>query len=107
MRERGNAFVQLAGIADRLDVELWGNARFRGRYLRANTLFVKTHDSSLAEVSAVKRQHTLASGSSDIHFYNIPQLKTDLMAFNGAVLDMRDWNNPWTQEYNQYNIGPP
>jgi hypothetical protein len=107
IREQGRSVVQLAGMVDKLDVELWGASRFRGRYLRANTAFVKTHDNSLAEMSAVKRQHTLASGASDIHFYNIPELKTDFMAFNGAVLDMRDWNNPFMQEYDQYNIGPP
>ncbi|RUR16323.1 GIN domain-containing protein [Legionella septentrionalis] len=103
VRARGNSFIQLAGVADRLDVELCGNAHFNGRYLRANRAFVKTHDQSIAEISAVKRQHTLASDASDIHFYNIPQMKADFMAFNGSVLDMRDWNMPFIQEYNRYN----
>jgi hypothetical protein len=103
IRERGNSVIQLAGMVDKLDVELWGSSRFRGRYLRANTAFVKTHNASLAEISAVKRQHTLATDVSDIQFYNIPTLKTDFMAYNGAVLDMRDWNNPFMQEYDQYN----
>ena len=103
VRGRGAAFIQLAGVADRLDVELWGKAQFHGRYLRANNAFVKTHNQSLAEIAAVNKQHTLASDNSDIHFFNIPSMKTDFMAFNGAVLDMRDWNMPLMQEYNQYN----
>ncbi len=107
IREKGRSVIQLAGVVDKLDVELWDAARFRGRYLRANTAFVKTHDNSVAEMSAVKRQHTLALDTSDIQFFNIPSLKTDFMANNGAVLDMRDWNNPFMQEYDQYNIGPP
>ena len=32
---------------------------------------IKTHDSSLVELSTVKTQHTLASGNSDIFFYNM------------------------------------
>ena len=89
IRARGKSFIQLAGVVDKLDVELWGQAHFGGRYLRAMRSFVKTHNQSVAEISAVKRQHTLASDTSDIHFYNIPTMKADFMANNGAVLDMR------------------
>ena len=103
VRGRGNAYIQLAGIVDKLYVELWGSARFNGRYLRAERSFVKTHNKSVAEISAVKRQHTLATDTSDIHFYNIPTLKADFMAFDGAVLDMRDLSAPFLQEYTQYN----
>lgn len=103
IRERGSSFVQLGGMVNKLDVELWDKARFNGRYLRAERAFVKTHGQSIAEMSAAQRQHTLASGSSDIHFYNIPTLKADFMAFEGAVLDMRDLGSPYVQEYTQYN----
>lgn len=103
IRARGKSFIQLAGVADKLNVELWDNARFNGRYLRAERAFVKTHGKSVAEISAVKRQHTLASDASDIHFYNIPTMKADFMAYDGAVLDMRDLGLPFIQEYNQYN----
>ncbi len=103
IRARDNSKLQLAGVADKLDVELWGAAQFKGRYLRAERAFVKTHDKSVAEISAVKRQHTLARDASDIQFFNIPVMKADFMANNGAVLDMRDLNSPFIQEYNQYN----
>jgi len=103
IRGRGQSIIQLAGVAEHLDVELWGTAQFRGRYLRADRSFVKTHDKSVAEISAVKRQHTLAKDASDIQFFNIPVMKADFMASNGAVLDMRDLGPPFIQEYNQYN----
>ncbi|KTD46656.1 hypothetical protein Lrub_1578 [Legionella rubrilucens] len=103
IRAKNKAFMQLAGIANVIDVELWGNAQFKGRYLRANRAFVKTHDRAVAELSAVKRQHTLASDASDIYFYNLPEMRTDFMAYNGAVLDMRDWGYYSIQEYTRYN----
>ena len=103
VRGGGQSFIQLAGVVDQLNVELWGEARFNGRYLRAVRAFVKTYNKSVAEISAVKRQHTLASDHSDIHFYNIPAMKADFMANAGAVLDMRDLGLPFIQEYNNYN----
>lgn len=103
IRAKDNAVVRLAGAVDRLDVELWNHAKFDGRYLRAERPYVKTHDLSVATIVATKHQHTLAMDSSDIYFYNLPQTKTDFMAHDGSVLDMRDWNDPEIQEYTRYN----
>ncbi|KTD07578.1 GIN domain-containing protein [Legionella jamestowniensis] len=103
VRAKGHSVVQLAGIVGKLDVELCEQAQFKGRYLRAGRAFVKTHDKAVAEISAVRRQHTLATDASDIYFYNIPSMKTDFMAYNGAVLDMRDWDLYAMQEYDRYN----
>ena len=103
IKQHGNVHVQLAGIAKVLEVELWDHADFNGRYLRANRAFVKTHGQSVAKISAVDRQHTLATDASDIYFYNLPVMRTDFMAYEGAVLDMRDWNLLSMQEYTIYN----
>ena len=81
---------------DRLDVELWNTAHFNGRYLRAEHSFVKTHDRSLAEISVIRNQHTLASGKSNIYFYELPLTRADFMAFDGSVLDLREWENYYT-----------
>jgi len=97
------ATVQLAGITDELHVELWGNAKFKGRYLRANRVFAKTHGRSVAEISAVVKQHTLAKDASDIYYYNIADMQTNFMAYNGAVLDMREWPLYALEEYDRYN----
>ena len=103
IRANKGVMMQLAGVVDKLDLELWGQSRFMGRYLRANQAFIKTHDHSVVEISVVDKQHTLASDSSDIRFYNIPTFKSDFMAFDGAVLDMRDLASPFVEEYTPYN----
>ncbi|KTC70240.1 hypothetical protein Lbir_1823 [Legionella birminghamensis] len=103
IRAGGNAFIQLGGVANKIDVCLHDKARFNGRYLRAKRAFVKTYENSVAELSVVNRQHTLASDASNIYFYNIPEMKTDFMAFDGSVLDMRDLNDFFVQEYDRYN----
>ena len=103
VRARQGARIQLAGITELLDVELWGGSRFNGRYLRATRTFVKTHDHALAELMTTSRQHTLALDASDIYFYNLSPYRTDYMAQNGAVLDMRDWELEMAQEYTNDN----
>jgi hypothetical protein len=100
---KGKANIRLAGVVDKLDVELWGNARFYGRYLRAVNAFVKTHETSFAELTAIKHQHALATDASDIYFYKIPQTKADFMACQGSILDMRDWNRPQLKDYDRFN----
>jgi hypothetical protein len=97
------AKIQLAGIVNRLDVELWDMARFKGRYLRAQRSFVKTHDKSVAEISSVNHQSSLAMDASDIYYYNIPTTRADFMADNGSVLNMREWSLFDTEEFNRYN----
>jgi hypothetical protein len=99
-----NAYVEIAGIVNKLDVELWNSAQFNGRYLRARRAYVKTHDKSVAKMAATEHQHTLAKDASDIRFYNLPEMKTDFMAQDGAVLDMRALNTPFVEEQTPYNI---
>lgn len=103
IRARDDAFIQMAGIADMLDVELWDHARFNGRYLRGTRVFTKTHDNSVADICVIKTQHTLASDSSNIYFHNLPHMKADFMAYNGSVLDMREWELSAMQEHTRYN----
>lgn len=90
-----NTYVQMAGQVLHLDLELYDNAHFNGRYLRVNRSFVKTHDRSLAEISTTRAQHTLATEESHIDFYNIPRTKSSLMAGNAAIMDMREWTWRW------------
>ncbi len=100
---RDDVFVQLAGRVQNLDIELWNNAHFNGRYLRGISVFAKTHDCSTADISVVEKQHTLALDSSNIYFYNLPEMKADFMAYNGSVLDMREWESPFLKPYTRYN----
>ncbi|KTD49256.1 GIN domain-containing protein [Legionella quateirensis] len=103
IRAKKAAKVQLAGVVNRLDVELWGVAQFKGRYLRAQRSFVKTHDKSVAEISAVNHQSNLATDASDIYYFNIPTTRADFMAFNGSVLDLREWSQFDMEDFNRYN----
>ncbi|MFA6303421.1 MAG: DUF2807 domain-containing protein [Legionella sp.] len=103
IRARKAAKIQLAGVVNRLDVELWGNSKFKGRYLRAQRSFVKTHGKSVAEISSVNHQSTLATDASDIYYYNLSKTRADFMGFNGSVLDMRDWNNSFIKDFDTFN----
>lgn len=100
---KGKTTIQMAGVVEKLDVELWDQAQFKGRYLRAINAFVKTHGKSVAEISAIKHQHALATDSSDIYFYKIPETKADFMAFQGSILDMRDLSLPFLESYTRFN----
>lgn len=100
------AYIELAGIVNKLDAQLSNSAKLNARYLRIRRAFVKTRDNSVAEISAVDHQHTLATDASDIRFYNLPKMKTDFMNHDGAVLDMRDFNTAFAEEprpYDNYN----
>jgi len=103
IRAKKAASIYLAGAVNRLDVELWGLSQFKGRYLRAQRSFVRTHGKSVAEISSVNHQSTLATDSSDIYYFNIPGTRADFMAFDGSVLDMRDLSQHYLQEYTRYN----
>jgi hypothetical protein len=103
IRAKEHSFIQLAGVTNQLDLELWDYAIFNSRYLRAKKTFAKTHDHSIASITALDKQHTLANDASDIYFYKIPNMKTDFMAYAGAVLDMRDWNRYEQRDYDNYN----
>ncbi|CAM2997106.1 TPA: DUF2807 domain-containing protein [Legionella pneumophila] len=103
IRAKKAAKIQLAGIVNRLDVELWDFAQFKGKYLRAQRSFVKTHDKSVAEISAVNHQSSLATDASDIYYYNLSKTRADFMAFNGSVLDMRDWGQSDLKDFDRYN----
>lgn len=103
IRAKDKTFIQMAGIVDTLDLALEDKARFNGRYLRGENVFVKTFGQSVADICAIKTQHTLASGSSNIYFHELPEMTADFMAWNGSVLDMREWDIPNLKEYTPYN----
>ncbi|MBN9229621.1 MAG: DUF2807 domain-containing protein [Legionella sp.] len=103
VRAKDRARIQFAGTVNRLDVELWGRAQFKGRYLRAQRSFVKTHDRAVAEISAVNHQSNLATDASDIYYFNLANTRADFMAYNGSVLDMREWDRINYRDFDRYN----
>lgn len=103
IRAKDQVRIQLAGTVNRLDVELWGHAYFKGRYLRAQRSFVKTHGSAVAEISTVNHQSSLAKDGSTIYYYNLPNTREDFMAYDGSVLDMREWDRINLRDFDRYN----
>ncbi len=103
VRMGGHAHLELAGKAEKLDADVSGHALFNGRYLRVFNSYVKTHDHALATLNTADKQHTLALDASDIYFFDLPRLRADLMADNGAVLDMRDWYSVYLEPYTPLN----
>lgn len=89
INQRGNTHIQLAGIAKRLEAELWNKAYFNGRYLRVKVSYIKTHDLSIAHIQSLKSRAAVAYDNSTIGFFGKPPFRSDLMANNGAVLDMK------------------
>ncbi len=92
---KDNACAQLSGVANILNSEQWDRSHLDSRYLIAQTSFVKTHDYSVANISVIKNQHTLAKDKSNIYYYSLPENKTDFMAKDGSVLDMREWGSAY------------
>ena len=103
IRAKNASLIQLAGAVNRLDVELWGTAKYKGRYLRAQRSFVKTHGRSVAEISVAKHQSNMATDASDIYYFNLPSTRADFMALDGSVLDMREWNQLELKDFDRYN----
>ncbi|MCH9756344.1 MAG: DUF2807 domain-containing protein [Gammaproteobacteria bacterium] len=89
VRLAGASRLMLAGTVNRLDGVFSGKSHFDGRYLRVKEAFVKTNDEAVSDIAVVDIQHTLARDKSDIYYYNLPLFRSDFMARNGAVLDMR------------------
>lgn len=103
IRAKKTSQIQLAGVVNRLDLELWGHSHFKGRFLRAKRSFAKTHGHSIAEISSVNHQSTLATDASDIYYYNLPTTREDFMAYFGSVLDMREWDQIDMKDFTRYN----
>ena len=95
--------LRLAGKVDLLDLEIRDYVNVNARYLRAQSAFVKTFGHSVASITTLDKQHALATEGSDIYFYEIPRIKSHFMAYDGSILDMRDWHEWSLKDYNRYN----
>ncbi len=103
LRLSGTSQLTLAGTVNRLDGVFSDHSHFHGRYLRVKESFVKTNGEAISDISVVDTQHALARDRSDIYYYNLPALRTDFMARNGSVLDMRPEALKEEQPHTIYN----
>ena len=103
LRLSGTSQLTLAGTVNRLDGVFSDHAHFHGRYLRVKESFVKTNGEAISDIAVINTQHALARDRSDIYYYNLPALRTDFMARNGSVLDMRPEALKAEQPHTIYN----
>lgn len=103
LRLSGRSHVTLAGKVNRLDGVFTQQSYLSGRYLRVKEAFVRTEDEAVSDIAVVEKQHALARGKSDIYYYNLPLLRTDFMAQNGSILDMRPEALKLVQPHTIYN----
>ena len=80
--------AQMAGTAQWALIKMDGNAHFNGRSLRITEAFVRTDDYAMALIYVTSTQHALASGQSNIYYYNVPTYQNDFMAKNGTILNL-------------------
>lgn len=104
-RLKGNARAKISGVTETLHAELWDKSSLNSRRLISQNSFVKTHNIATAYITAIKNQHTLAKDRSNIYYYFLPETKTNFMAKDGSVLDMREWPNHF-KSYTPYNAEP-
>ena len=86
---KGKGKVEIAGKVGTLEANLYDHAYFNGQYLRSKKAYVKTYNHARADINVLETQNTLASGESDIFFFDTPKYVTNNMSKAGAVLDFR------------------
>lgn len=100
---KGRARAELSGLAETFHAQTWDKSWLDSRHLMSQNSFIKTHNFSEAYISVVKNQHTLANDKSNIYYYFLPETKTDFLAREGSVLDMREWTRPFIKSNTKYN----
>ena len=103
VRLQGTVQLTLAGTVNRLDGVFSDKSHFNGRYLRVKEAFVKTNDEAVSDIAVIGNQHALARDKSDIYYYNLPAFRSDFMARNGSILDMRPEELKAIQPHTTYN----
>ncbi len=84
----GNGVIGLAGAAKQVNALIDGQVVFDGRYLRAETLALKTQGNARAKVIAGKQLTAAAAGQSQIFYYNKPATVLKYSSESGVVLSM-------------------
>lgn len=84
------AKICLAGVVKTFEADAFRSACVNARYLRARRVFVKSYDCSRADVSASCALNALASGASNIYFYQHPKFQAPFMQCAGSVVQMTD-----------------
>lgn len=85
----GTASIHLAGYVNLLNMNLYNYAEMDGQYLRVRKAYIKTAGHSLARLQPIKQLNVLATGWSNVYYYNVPDFKAQFMTGNGSVLNFQ------------------
>ena len=84
------AFLQMAGKVNTLDAVANQSSHLNARYLRTDSIYLKTYAVSRADVFVNELQHVAAFDQSNIYTYNTPEFSFAKMISGSSVLDMRN-----------------
>ncbi len=87
-----HACVGLAGCVNNLNVETHGSSGFLGKDLHASNLYVRTFDSSHANVSATQKIFASAADNSGIYYFGSPANISRFLTENGTIVPI--WTTP-------------
>jgi hypothetical protein len=82
--------VGLAGYVSNMNIDMVDSARFGGKYLHADNIYVKTRNWSHANVNPNKKIFAAALNKSSIYMFNSPDAISQYPGGSGVVLPM--WN---------------
>ena len=94
----GKAKIYTCGSATRFDITLSGTAHLNAKCLYANTIYVNTSDTAVAEVTNSGSLGAFASGNSDIYYYDNPKAVTHIEYKSGSVIRMTGLAAPRTDK---------
>ena len=83
-----SATLTLAGIAKTVSAEAFDSSHVDLRFLRAQTVFMRTMDYTRADLWANKYLYVFADNSSHIYYYKKPKYLYQRLAHAGSVLPM-------------------
>lgn len=81
-----HARIGVAGYVDSLYVNTFGSSRFDGRFLRAETAYVRARDSSHINVTAGNKIFASATQNASVYFFGEPKLMSQFVSGNGSVI---------------------
>jgi hypothetical protein len=87
---QGNSRLGLAGNAKNLGVGVDGNARFLGKYLCGENIYIRTRHSSHANVRPTQRLVANALDNSSIYVFGSPYMASRYTTGNGIVIPIAD-----------------
>lgn len=84
----GNSQIQLAGVANTVEMRLRDESQFQGQYLRIDRIFVQTKDYSVAKLLVNDSLRAFAYDHSNIYYYKRPDELTEFTAGSGNILQL-------------------